>query len=807
MFATIRQDVKFAIRSFMRDRVTTIAALIVLAAGIGVNVALFSVIDAVLLRSLPFQDPQKLVFLYETNQRVPKFALSYPDFKDWQDQNKSFQDLAGYSYRGHESSVLTHGGVPVQISEVAVSSNFFTLLGIQPQYGHNFSSRDEQMGTDQVVMLSHYIWQQYFASDPKIVGQFVEIDGKAFTVTGVVSQDAQFPRDADVWVPISQMSKSDLVSRRRRAVWAVGRLKEGVSAGQARNDTEMIARRLQTSYPADDKDVGVGMISLLDYFSGGVRTLLIVLLGASTLVMVIACSNFAHLLLGRAARRKKEIALRVALGANRQRIFRQLLTESVVLATLGTLGGLLVGFVGTVLLRRWASEFSTIARLDETRIDLTVLLYCVGVALLTGIIFGLLPALQASKTDLVTALKDTATSKDQRVPWSMRNLLIIGEIAIAVTVLISTGLLVKSLNRLVTSDPGFRTQQMLTVQIALPYQKYSTYGSKKAFFQELLQRVKEAPGVRDAATINILPIVPSLGLMHFGVEGQAVRSLTEYPVAQIRSISPGYFETMNIPLLQGRSFQQADLLPDSQEGYVINERMAKLYFENQNPIGKKVVVVEAPQPYTVPIVGVVADIKDVGLDKNVDPEIYDVGFQGSSALILRTDIGDPSSLVPTVRNIVQSIDPEQPIGDAKTIAEIIDTSLSQRKLLASLMGLFSTLAIILSAVGLFGVVSYSVTQQTSALAVRMALGAARSDIFRLVLTQEMRQVFIGVLLGLIGAWSLRKILSGLIYGVSSTDGWTYVVTCLLLVSAALVAMAGPLRRAVTIEPQRALREE
>jgi predicted permease len=593
MLIIFKQDVRFAIRSFARDRVTTAAALVMLAAGIGVNVALFSVINAVLLRSLPFRDPQSLLFLHETNPHVPRFGLSYTDFRDWREQNNSFEAMAGYASSGHEDSVLTYKGEPIQISGVAVSSNFFSMLGVHPDYGRDFSSLDEHAGTDQVVMLSHHLWQEHFASNPGVVGQSVQINGKAFTIVGVISQQAQFPKDADLWIPLSQMSQADQASRRRRAVWVIGRLKEGISAGQARKDLEIIANRLAATYPAEDKDVGVGMTTLLDYFTGGVKVLLMVLLGASTLVMVIACSNFAHLLLGRATRRKKEIALRVALGATPQRIFRQLLTESLVLATIATIGGLIIGFVGTILLRRLAADFSTIARLDETRIDLTVLLYSIAVSLVTGTLFGILPATQASRTDLVTSLKNTATSQNQRKPWSLRNLLIIGEIAIAVTVLISTGLLVKSLNRLANVDPGFRVHRILTVQLALPYQKYSSYGATKAFYQDLLQRVKVAPAVRDAATINILPIVPSMGLMHFGVEGQAPRSLTEYPVAQTRSVSPGYFETMNIPLLQGRSFQPSDLMQGAPEGYVINDRLAKLYFGNQDPIGKKILVVEA----------------------------------------------------------------------------------------------------------------------------------------------------------------------------------------------------------------------
>lgn len=425
---------------------------------------------------------------------------------------------------------------------------------------------------------------------------------------------------------------------------------------------------------------------------------------------------------------------------------------------------------------------------------------------MTGTIFGILPATQALKTALVPSLKSTTMSRNQRRPWSTRNLLMIAEIAITVTVLISTGLLVKSVNRLASEDPGFRVDRILTVQLALPYSKYASYDATKAFYQDLLQRVKAAPSVKDAATVNILPIVPSLGVMHFGVEGQAPRSVTEYPVAQIRSISPGYFETMNIPLLQGRSFQPSDLRQGAQEGYIINDRLAKLYFGNEDPIGKKIVVVEAPSPFTVPVIGVVADVKDVGLDKGADPEIYDVGFQGNSALMIRTELNNPYSLVPAIRNIVRSIDPGQPIGDARTISSIIDTSLSQRRLLASLMGLFSVLAIILSAVGLFGVVSHSVGQQVAALAIRMAVGAARTDIFRLVLAQEMRQVIIGLVLGIFGAWSLRKVISGLVYGVSITDASTYMLTCLVIILTALIAMALPLRRAVSIEPQQALRE-
>ncbi|MGD0446180.1 MAG: ABC transporter permease [Edaphobacter sp.] len=804
---SIWTDVRFAIRQLWKSPGFTATAILTLALGIGVNVSLFSIINAVLLRSLPFRDPQRLVFIYESNLRVPKFGFSYPDYLDFRQQNQSFQETAVYSNSGRESSVLIHNGAAFQISGVAVSSNFFSLLGVSPEYGQDFSVETNQSGMDHVVLLSHHLWQQRFASDPSILGRSIELDGQTFTILGIMRQEVQFPKDADLWIPISQMSMDDLQNRRHRRVWGIGRLKEGINKKQALVDIATIANRLQNTYPADDKDVGILLTSLLDYFTGSVKTLLLILFQASILVMVIACANFANLLLGKAVRRNKEMAVRVALGATRKRILRQLLTESILLSAIGTAGGLFVAFLSIMLLNKWAVDFSSITRLNKTRIDLPVLLYSAGIALITGVLFGITPALQASKTDLVTSLKSAATTRHHRHPWSMRNLLVIGEIAVTVAVLVPTGLLVKTLGYLTKVDPGFRVHKVLTIQLALPPQKYSTYGATKSFYEELLQRVNAAPAIRDAATINILPIEPSLGLMHFGLAGQALRSLNEYPVAQIRSVSPNYFSVMGIALLRGRLFQDADLANGAKEGYVINEKLAKLYFQDQDPIGRKLLVVEASQPYAVPIIGVVSDVKDIGLDKNADPEIYAVGFQSKSALVIRTEIDNPDSLVPEILNIVKSIDPTQPIGDARTIMNIIDSSLSARRLLSALMASFSTLAFILSIIGLFGVISHSVRQQIPDIAVRMALGATRGNIARLVLRQGSQLVLYGGIGGLCASLVSTRLLSSLLVGVETFDLETTAFTIALLAAGTLVAILVPVWRAATLHPIQALRTE
>jgi predicted permease len=802
------QDLRCALRLYRRNLGATVIAVLTLAVGIGANVALFSVVNAVLIRSLPFREPRRLVYVYETNPYVPKFPASYLDYNDWKEQTKTFEEMAGYSFRDHDKMALTlaHGGEPLQITGTLISHNLFSLLGIQPQYGRDFLPEDEQPGRDHVVILGYRLWERQFGSDPAIVGTSIEMDGNPFNVIGVMSQRGQFPAEADLWLPLSLLGNSDFTNRARRSVWVLGRLKPTVDERMAFAEMTSIARRLQETYPEADKNVGVVQLSLLDYYTGGIRPVLLVLLGAASLVMLIACANVANLLLARGVNRKQEIAIRAAHGATRIRIFRQLLSESVLLAVIGTAGGLAAAFAGTVLLKHWASGISSIPRLTEANIDPVVLAYAVGVAALTALLFGTLPAVQAARTDLNETLKQGGRGAlSGSIQGRLRNLLMVSEVAIAVTVLIGTGLLVKSLTNLIGVNPGFRTDNLLTVQLSISSRKYSEYIRIKAFYQQLLDNVKRLPAVEGAATINVLHIVPSLGLMHFGVEGAPAQQLAQYPIAQIRSVSPGYFELMNIPIKGGRSFQDRDVAETAQPGCIINETLARTYFPSQDPTGKRILMVEAPSLYGVPIIGVAADVKDIGLDKAAEPEIYSVGFSYDEVLLVHTT-GNPHSVTGAIRRGVQAIDPYQPIGQVRTMQEVVDESLSRRKLLANLMAMFSALALILSATGIYGVMSYAVVQRTSEIGLRMALGAGRREITHLLLRQGMAPVLVGLTLGLLGAWSFRKIVSGMLYGTSSTDVVTYLAVATLIVLTAAAAILVPTRRASRIDPQTALRE-
>ena len=806
MMSSILQDIRFGFRFLRRDTGTTAIAILTLAVGVGANIALFSVVNAVLFRSLPFRDPDRLVFLHETNPQVPKFGLSYPDYKDWREQTTSFQEMAGYSFRDHDNLVLMRNGEPFRIVGALISHNLFSVIGIQPVLGRSLVPEDEQPGKDQVVLLSHHLWEQRFDSDAGIVGGSIEIDGKPFTVIGVMSERDQFPENVDIWLPLSRLGQQDFANRSRRSIWVIARLKPGVTEQQSFAELQSLAQQLEEMYPEADKNVGPVQTSLLNYYIGDTRKILLVLLGAASLVMLIACGNVANLLLARSMNRKKEIAIRAACGATRPRLFRQLLTEGLLLASAGAAGGVLVAFIAILLLNRWASAITKIPRLDETSIDSAVFIYAAAVAIFTGLVFGTLPAFQGSQIDLSNTLKEGGRRTQGAMHGLLRNLLIVAEVAIAVTVLIGTGLLVKSLGRLLVVDPGFRTDALLTVQLSLPRSRYPEYSKVKMFYQQLLERVNALPGVSGAATINILHIVPSLGLMHFGVEGMPPQQLSQYPVAQTRNVSAGYFQLMNIPIRVGRSFEESDLAPGAQRSFIINESLARRYFPGEDPIGKKLLVVEAAKPFAVPIVGVAADVKDIGVDKAPEPEVYSVGFWYNEVLLVHAS-GDPLSLTSAIRGEVQALDPYQPVGEVRTMQNVVDESLGQRKLLAGLMALFSGLALVLAAIGIYGVISYSVVQRTPEIGVRMALGASRKDIIGLLLRQGMMPVMIGLVAGLIGAWSLRRVVAGLLYDISSTDILTYIAVAALIVLTALLATLVPTQRATRIDPYAVIRQE
>jgi predicted permease len=529
------------------------------------------------------------------------------------------------------------------------------------------------------------------------------------------------------------------------------------------------------------------------------------LMGAASLVMLIACANVANLLLARAIDRKREIAIRAACGATRVRIFGQLVTESLVLAIFGAMGGVIVAFFGTRSLTVWVPGVAQIPRLEASRIDPTVLGYAIVVAIFTGLLFGSLPALEASRTDLNETLKHAGRHTGALIRGGFRNLLIVGEVAIAVIVLTGTGLLIKSLVRLVDTDPRFRVEELMTVQLSLPRAKYSQYRKIDAFCKQLLERVELLPGVESAATTTVLPIAPSASLIHFAVEGIPASTNGVYPIAQVRTVSPGYFDLMNIPVTRGRIFQASDQVSRTiPRGLIVNETLARFYFPEHDPIGKRILMVDSPQPEAVPIVGVVADARDLGLDREPEPEIYTEGFWYGEVLLVHTT-AEPRYLTSAIRQEVRSLDPYEPIGRVRTMQEVLDESLSARRLMVTLMAIFSSLALILSGIGIYGVMAYSVLRRTWEIGIRMALGARRRNIAGLLIRQQMIPMLVGLIIGLMGAWSFRGLLAGFVYGISTSDTGTYAAVAVLIILTSVLGALVPWARATRIDPVEALR--
>ena len=797
---TIILNLQYAFRSLTRDLRSTAIGVLAIAAGVGPNIAVFSVVNAVLLQSLPFRDAGKLMVIYETRPDLPKFPASYLDYKDWLDQNHSFEGMAAYTPPAN-GLVLVHKGEPYEISSALVSSNLMPLMGLQPKYGRAFTSEDERPGFDQVVILSQSLWQKHFSSDPSVVGTNISLGRDSFTVVGVLDRD-QFPTDVDIFLPVSRLGEKDLNSRANRRVNVIGRLKPTVTGKQAYSDLQSISKRISDQYPRSNKNVGVVQLALLDYYTGNIRTVLLLLLVASALVMAIASANVANLLLAGAANRRKEIAIRRALGATPRAVFSQLLTESLLLAFIGTAAGLFIAYMGTQSLSYWVAGVSNIPRLDQTGIDATVLIYSAGLVVLTGLLFGTFPAIFATRSDFNAVLKQGGRTTSLPMHRHLRSLLIISEVAIAVTVLISTGLLTRTLQYLLAVNPGFRTDNVLAVQLSLPRDKYATMDNVQTFYRVLLEKVKALPGVDGVATTDVLPIVPSLSVMHFAVEGLPSQD-GQNPIAQTRTVSPEYLGLMNIPVRKGRGF---DVFDKTETGFIINETMARMYFGQDDPIGRKLIAVEDPHANPVPVIGVVADANDLGIDRQIEAEMYGVGYWFNGVLLVHSTV-DPKSLISSIRQEVQTIDPFQPIGQVQTVQELLDKSLARQRLLTRLMILFAGLALVLSSIGIYSIISRSVADRISEIGLKMALGASRARILTTLSQQGLVPAIIGIAVGVLGARSLYQMLSGFIHGVSLIDTVTYVSVGTLILITSFVAIVMPGLRATRIDPNLVLRQE
>jgi putative ABC transport system permease protein len=801
MMGTLLQDLRYGVRMLLKNPGFALVAVIALALGIGANAAIFSVVNAVLLRSLPFNDPDRLIVLKENKPpQFPEFSVAPGNFLDWQKQNTVFEKLAairGFSYN------LVDTGEPERLRGARVSAGLFEMLGVKPSQGRTFAAEEDQPGRDTVVILSHSLWQRRFGADPNILGRTLTLNAATYTIVGVMPPDFQFPdRETELFTPVAFDSKQ-ADQHGAHYISAIGRLKPGVSIEQARTEMSAIAARLAQQYPDSNTGWGVSLFKMQEYESRDIKPALLILLGAVALVLLIACANVANLLLARATARQREIAIRTALGASRWRVIRQLLTESVLLALIGGGIGLLLAVWGVDLLLALAPE--DLPHVKGGTVDARVLGFTILITLLTGVVFGLAPALQSSRPNLNETLKEGGrgtTVGHNRV----RSSLVITEVAVALVLLIGAGLLIRSFYRLQQVDPGFNPRNALAVALSLPAKKYPEEEQNARFYTQLIEKVSALPGVVAVGATQSLPIHDDY-VLGFNIQGRAPDAPGEEPSTNYYAVSPGYFKAMGIPLLRGRLFTVQDT-KDTPRVAVINETMAKKFFPNEDPIGKGINVTNGPERFRE-IVGIVGDVKQYGLDQPTTAQTYEpylqTPFQGMT-LIVRTE-GNPTGLTANVRSQVLSIDKEQPVSRIRTLEQVIAESVAKQRFAMMLLGIFALVALVLAGVGLYGVMSYAVTQRTHEIGIRMALGAQQRDVLKLVVGQGMILALVGVLLGLLASLALTRVMTTLLFGVSATDPLTFLAIPALLAAVALLASFMPARRAMKVDPMIALRYE
>ena len=806
--ADLLHDLRYAARLQRKNPAFTIIAIIALALGIGANTAIFSVVNTVLLRPLPYKDPERLVMVWEdaTKQGYPRDTPAAANFVDWRDQSQNFEGMAAIA---DESFNLTGSGDPERLEGRRVSATMFPLLGVEPQIGRVFTAAEDQSGAQRVVVLSYPLWQRRFGGDPGIIGQSLTLNGESYVVVGVMPARFQFPSSDDqAWVPIA-LTQQDAGNRNRHYLQVLGRLKPGVSLTQAQSEMSTIAARLQQQYPQSNAELGAVVQPLQEHLVGDIKPALLVLLGAVGLVLLIACANVANLLLARAAVRQKEIAVRVALGAKRSRLIRQFLTESVLLSTLGGLVGLAIAYGGLILLKAFIPE--NISQAREISIDVKVLAFTFLVSVATGLIFGLAPAIQAARFNQIDTLKeggrDAATGgSGQR----LRGLLVTAEVAISLVLLIGAGLLINSFLRLRNVDPGFRTDNLLTMKIVLPEPKYEEMARRSAFYTELVNRVQSLAGVRSAAVTSNLPLYRQGNSISIGIEGQPAPPPGQERIVVTRIISPGYLDTMSIPVLRGRGLTEQDT-ETTPNVVVISETMARRYWPGEDAVGKRIAVgrIRKPEDW-VQVVGVAKDVRQFELNAEPKPQMYltyrQMGFFDSRDLVVKTDV-DPASMAATVRKAVWEIDKDQPVSNIQTMDQILAESIARQRFSMLVLAIFAAVALVLAGVGIYGVMSYSVAQRTHEIGIRMALGAQTGAVLKLAVGYGMKLVIAGIAIGLIAAFALTRVMSTLLFGVTATDPTTFALISLLLIAVAVLASYVPARRATRVNPIIALRYE
>ena len=814
LFETLMQDVRYGARMLTKHKAFTAVAVITLALGIGANTAIFSVVNELLLRPLPYRDAERIVMLWEvTPEGRHQNTTSRANFRAWRSQNSSFEHMAAFS---DQRLNLTGTGEPEELSVQMATPELFKILGVEPIHGRALLPEDDGPGKPPVAVLSYPLWQRRFGGQANIIGQEITLNGVKFIVTGVMPPSFQFHikhrsgtgRPAELWT-VLPMPSGGTANERGRFLSVVARLKDGTSIEQAGAELRTIEARLSDEVPQFNKNYSAEVLPLREQFFGNVRRPLFLMLGAVGFVLLIACANVANLLLSLATSREKEIALRAALGARRVRIVRQLLTESLLLALLGSLLGLGFAWLGIKALLVISPR--DLVTLQSVGLNVTVLLWTLGVSVLTGVIFGLAPALHISRLNLNDSLKEGGKSESAQASGSrrLRSALVVSEIALAVVLLASAGLLIKSFMRLQQVDRGFVTENILTMVVRLPFARYPEDQQAVNFFNQAMERVRSLPGVRSAGMVNFLPLYGGLGSnTGFKIEGRPEPPPGQGPSTDVRVSDAGYFAALGIPLLRGRNFSDTELR-EARQVILINEALARLHFPNEDPIGKRLDVAMFEKPTPAEIIGVVGNVRYDSLIDESPPAVYfphpDLAYPFMT-LVVRTD-GEPAALAPAVQREIRSLDPNQPVSDVRTMEQVMSEWVSRNRFNTLLLGLFAGLATLLSAVGIFGVMNYSVALRTRELGLRLAIGAQPRQVLLLVLKQGLLLTMFGVVVGLVAAFALTRLLSGLLFGVEAIDVSTFTAISLLLITVSLLACYLPARRAMRIDPLQALRYE
>jgi putative ABC transport system permease protein len=808
----ILQDIRYALRMLLKRPGFAGIVVLTLALGIGANTTIFSAIDAVLLNPLPYKDPERLMVVWETNKQLgpelwDRNEVTIGNFRDWRSRNQVFEQLGSLFYT---DMILTGAGEPERIKSCVVTTNFFQALGVQPLLGRSFLPEAETPGSPFTVIISHQLWQRLFNSDTSVINKSLTLNGHTVAVIGVMPPafELQFPTSVhvDMWVPMI-IGEGDL-DRGNNFLYALGRLKKGVSREQAQSEMDLIASQLQQQYPETNAERGVRVVPLHKQVVGKVESYLYMLFAAVGFLLLIACANVAGLVLVRVTARHREVAIRMAVGASRWRLVRQLLTESVILSVLSGLLGLLFAYGGVKLLL--ALTPSEVPRLHEIGLHVPVFLWTLAISIVTGVLFGLAPAIQASSPDLNTALKENSGRNPGSFQGSgLRNLLVVSEVAVALLLLVGAGLMTKSFFRLQQVDPGFEATNVVSMNIALPTSKYRQQ-QVNIFYDQLIERVKNLPGVKAVAGIDPLPLSNNNVSSRFVVEGAPLVALADRPNSGIRVVTPDYFQTMSIPSLKGRSFTEQDR-DNTAKVIIVNEALASRYWPNGDAIGKRLGFFEDDPGKQVwrEIVGVVGNVRHKALEIEVTAEVYFPYKQlprNFMNLVVRT-ASDPSTMVPAIRNQVLSVDKDQPVSDIMTMDQRVARSVASTRFVMSLLGAFSLLALGLAAVGIYGVMAYLVTQRTQEIGVRMALGAQKRDVLKLVVGRGMALAVMGIAIGLVASLALTRLMRSLLFEVTPTDWLTFVITSLVLLTVALLACYIPARRAAKVDPLVALRCE